>query len=129
MATWEHHPNNEDSVNPLPPMTLTDVLPTNDTIQKLEEHCQWHIKAILVEKYFPQLRLKLGSPQSAFTLCHGMPRPPTLWCHSDAHCVSLRDHATPVTGLNSDQCLIDPDFVPMSWATTYLSFSPYATFA
>ncbi len=69
MATWEHHPNNADSVNPLPPMTLTDVLPTNDTIQKLEEHCQWHIKTILVEKYFPQLRLKLGSPQSTFTLC------------------------------------------------------------
>src|SRR5258708_39684690 len=55
--------------------------------------------------------------------------PPTLWCHSDAHCVSLHNHATPVTGLNSDQCLISPDFVPMSWATAYLSFSPYAAFA
>src|SRR5258708_3576675 len=56
-------------------------------------------------------------------------RPPTLWCHSDTHCVSSHNHATPVTGLNSDQCLISPDFVPMSWATTYLSFSPYAAFA
>src|SRR5258708_14251182 len=55
--------------------------------------------------------------------------PPTLWCHSDAHCVSSHNHATPVTGLNSDQCLIDPDFAPMSQATTYLSFSPYAAFA
>src|SRR5260221_12437144 len=55
--------------------------------------------------------------------------PPTLWCHSDAHCVSSHNHATPVAGLNSDQCLISLDLVPMSWATTYLSFSPYATFA
>src|SRR5258707_6460461 len=55
--------------------------------------------------------------------------PPTLWCHSDTHCISSHNHATPVTGLNLDQCLISPDFVPMSQATTYLSFSPYATFA
>src|SRR5258708_26210074 len=56
-------------------------------------------------------------------------RLPTLQCHSDAHCVSSHNHTTPVAGLNSDQCLISPDFVPMSWATTYLSFSPYAAFA
>src|SRR5258705_11863869 len=55
--------------------------------------------------------------------------PPTLQCHSDAHCISSHNHATPVAGLNSDQCLISPDFVPMSRATAYLSFSPYATFA
>src|SRR5258708_11373401 len=55
--------------------------------------------------------------------------PPTLQCHSDAHCISSHNHATPVTRLNLDQCLIDPDFVPMSRATTYLSFSPYAAFA
>src|SRR5258707_12010684 len=55
--------------------------------------------------------------------------PPTLWCHSDAHCVSSHNHATPVTGLNSDQCLISLHLVPMSRATAYLSFSPYATFA
>src|SRR5260370_41802345 len=55
--------------------------------------------------------------------------PPTLQCHSDAHCVSSHNHATPVTRLNSDQCLISLDLVPMSWAATYLSFSPYATFA
>src|SRR5258708_2332994 len=74
--------------------------------------------------------------------CHGTPHlphphapdhlrlhPPTLRCHSDTHCVSSHNHATPVTGLNLDQCLISPDFVPMSWATTYLSFSPYAAFA
>src|SRR5258707_12799379 len=54
---------------------------------------------------------------------------PTLQCHSDAHCVSLHNHTTPVARLNSDQCLISPDFVPMSRATTYLSFSPYAAFA
>src|SRR5258707_1332595 len=54
--------------------------------------------------------------------------PPTLWCHSDTHCVSSHNHATPVAGLNLDQCLISPDFVPMSQATTYLSFSPYAAF-
>src|SRR5258706_4066657 len=56
-------------------------------------------------------------------------RPPTLWCHSDAHCISSHNHTTPVTGLNSDQCLISLDLVPMSWATAYLSFSPYAAFA
>ncbi len=56
-------------------------------------------------------------------------RPPTLRCHSNAHCVSLDNHATPVAGLNSDQCLISLDLVPMSRAATYLSFSPYATFA
>src|SRR5258708_17647274 len=55
--------------------------------------------------------------------------PPTLQCHSDAHCVSSHNHTTPVPGLNSDQCLISPDLVPMSQAPTYLSFSPYATFA
>src|SRR5258708_27847092 len=54
---------------------------------------------------------------------------PTLWRHPNAHCVSSHNHTTPVTGLNLDQCLIDPDFVPMSQATTYLSFSPYAAFA
>src|SRR5260221_8616046 len=54
---------------------------------------------------------------------------PTLWCHSDAHCVNLHNHATPVTRLNSDQCLISLDLVPMSWAAAYLPFSPYATFA
>src|SRR5258708_31767946 len=26
--------------------------------------------------------------------------PPTLWCHSDAHCISSHNHATPVAGLN-----------------------------
>src|SRR5258707_357971 len=55
--------------------------------------------------------------------------PPTLWCHSDAHCISSHNHATPVAGLNSDQCLISLDLVPMSRAATYLSFSPYAAFA
>src|SRR5258708_14099074 len=54
--------------------------------------------------------------------------PPTLQCHSDAHCVSLHNHTTPVTRLNSDRCLISPDLVPMSRAATYLSFSPYAAF-
>src|SRR5258708_199126 len=49
-------------------------------------------------------------------------RPPTLQCHSDAHCISSHNHATPVARLNSDQCLISPDLVPMSQATTYLSF-------
>src|SRR5258708_3685412 len=52
--------------------------------------------------------------------------PPTLWCHSDAHCISSHNHATPVAGLNLDQCLISLDLVPMSRATAYLSFSPYA---
>src|SRR5260370_42646172 len=66
--TWEHHPNNDDSVNPLPPMTSLDILPTNEAIQKLEEHCQWHIKVVLVEKYFPKLRTKLGELQSMFML-------------------------------------------------------------
>src|SRR5258708_1720487 len=55
--------------------------------------------------------------------------PPTLRCHSDAHCVSSHNHATPVAGLNSDQCLISLDLVPMSRAATYLSSSPYAAFA
>src|SRR5258707_4074708 len=55
--------------------------------------------------------------------------PPTLWCHSNAHCISSHNHTTPVAGLNLDQCLISPDFVPMSRATAYLSFSPYAAFA
>src|SRR5260221_7140341 len=41
-------------------------------------------------------------------------RLPTLRCHSDAHCVSSHNHATPVAGLNLDQCLISLDFVPMS---------------
>src|SRR5258708_3866763 len=55
--------------------------------------------------------------------------PPTLQFHSDTHCISSHNHATPVARLNSDQCLISPDFVPMSQAATYLSFSPYAAFA
>src|SRR5260221_5645154 len=64
------------------------------------------------------------------TISNHLPlHPPTLRCHSDAHCISSHNHTTPVTGLNSDQCLIDLDFVPMSRATTYLSFSPYAAFA
>src|SRR6266436_6771140 len=54
---------------------------------------------------------------------------PTLRCHSDAHCVSSHNHATPVARLNSDQCLISLDLVPMSRAAAYLSFSPYAAFA
>src|SRR5258708_7950140 len=54
---------------------------------------------------------------------------PTLWCHSNAHCISLHNHATPVAGLNLDQCLISLDLVPMSQAAAYLSFSPYAAFA
>src|SRR5258707_7681156 len=54
---------------------------------------------------------------------------PTLRFHSDTHCISSHNHATPVAGLNSDQCLISLDFVPMSQAATYLSFSPYAAFA
>src|SRR5258706_2053554 len=37
---------------------------------------------------------------------------PTLRCHSDAHCISSHNHATPVAGLNLDQCLISPDLVP-----------------
>ena len=53
---WECHPNNKDAINLLPPMTIADILPTNEAIQMLEEHCQWHIKAVLVEKYFPKLR-------------------------------------------------------------------------
>src|SRR5258705_8703944 len=55
--------------------------------------------------------------------------PPTLRCHSDAHCITSHNHTTPVARLNSDQCLISLDVVPMSRAATYLSFSPYATFA
>src|SRR5258708_3564842 len=49
-------------------------------------------------------------------------RPPTLRCHSNAHCISSHNHATPVARLNLDQCLISPDLVPMSRATAYLSF-------
>ena len=37
--------------------------------------------------------------------------PTTLRCHSDVHCVSSHNHATPVAGLNSDQCLISPNLV------------------
>src|SRR5258708_36598462 len=69
------------------------------------------------------------SPTPLTLSYHPQLHPLTLRCHSDAHCISLHNHATPVTGLNSDQCLISPDFVPMSQATTYLSFSPYAAFA
>src|SRR5258708_29849975 len=39
------------------------------------------------------------------------------------HTVSSHNHTTPVAGLNSDQCLISPDLVPMSQPATYLSFS------
>src|SRR5258708_35561323 len=90
----------------------------------------------------PLTREQLVVIVQALSQCHGMPRlprlhapnhlrlhPPTLWCHSNTHCVSSHNHATPVARLNSDQCLISPDFVPMSWAATYLSFSPYAAFA
>src|SRR5258708_20228857 len=54
--------------------------------------------------------------------------PPTLRFHSDTHCVSSHNHATPVAGLNLDQCLISPDFVPMSWSATYFPFPPYPAF-
>src|SRR5260370_35477208 len=55
--------------------------------------------------------------------------PPTLQCHSNAHCVSSHNHTTPAARLNSDQCLISLDLVPMSWSAAYLSFSPYPAFA
>ena len=65
---WDCHPNNEDSRNLLPPMTSVDVLPSHSAIQKLIDHCQWHIKAVLVEEYFPEFKSKLGNPQSMFLL-------------------------------------------------------------
>src|SRR5260221_14274442 len=34
---------------------------------------------------------------------HPQLHPPTLWCHSDAHCVSSHNHTTPVARLNLDQ--------------------------
>ena len=67
-AIWECHPNNEDSRNPLPPMTSVDVLPSHSAIQKLVDHCQWHIKAILVEEYFPEFKSMLSNPLSMFLL-------------------------------------------------------------
>ncbi len=67
-AIWECHPNNEDSRNLLPPMTSVDVLPSHSAIQKLIDHCQWHIKVVLVEEYFPEFKSKLGNPQSMFLL-------------------------------------------------------------
>src|SRR6266436_8321547 len=109
----------------------------------------------LIQKLLRVLTLETSDTQVKGR-CHGMPRPhapnhlqssptpcmphphapnhlqlhpPTLRCHSNAHCISLHNHATPVARLNSDQCLISLDLVSMSWATTYLSFSPYATFA
>src|SRR5258708_4176179 len=65
---WSHHRNNEESTNPLPKMTFLDILPTDTAQQKLDKHCQWHIHSILVEKYFPLFRSKLGEPPSKFRL-------------------------------------------------------------
>src|SRR5260370_24988123 len=65
---WDCHPNNEDSRNLLPPMTSADVLLSHSAIQKLVDHCQWHIKAILIEEYFPNFRSMLGNPPSTFLL-------------------------------------------------------------
>jgi len=65
---WEHHPNNEDSASLSPPLSSRDVLPDMGSIQRLKEHVQWHIMAVLVDEYFPEFRSELGEPLSNFKL-------------------------------------------------------------
>jgi len=50
---WAHHPNNPDVMDPHSIMTPSDIVPTSAAIQNLMKHCEWHIKAIMVEEYFP----------------------------------------------------------------------------
>ena len=50
-------------------LTLSrDILPDMASIQRLKEHFQWHILAVLVNKYFPNFRSELGEPPSDFKL-------------------------------------------------------------
>ena len=67
-AIWERHPNNENLTNPLPPMTPADILPSHPALQKLQAHCQWHVKALLIEEYLGEFKSNLGNPPSTFTL-------------------------------------------------------------
>ena len=65
---WACHPNNPDMIGPHPEMMVYDVIPTSAAIQSLIKHCQWHIKAVFVEKYFPEMWLNLGQSPSMFKL-------------------------------------------------------------
>src|SRR5258708_17061837 len=50
-------------------LTLSrDILPDMASIQRLKEHFQWHILAVLVNEYFPKFRSELGEPPSDFKL-------------------------------------------------------------
>jgi len=63
-----HHPNNPDPTSPHPKMTFCNITPTSTTIQSLMKHCQWHVKAVFIEEYFPGMQLNLGEPPSMFKL-------------------------------------------------------------
>ena len=76
---------------------------------KHDQHVSWYALSTLVR-----------TPPTISN--HPQLHPPTPQCHSDARCISLHNHTTPVARLNSDQCLISPNLIPMSWAATYLSF-------
>src|SRR5260370_9754280 len=65
---WACHQNNLDVIGPYPEMTACDVIPTSAAIQILMKHCQWHIKAVFVEEYIPEMQSNLGQPLSTFKL-------------------------------------------------------------
>ena len=65
---WEQHPNNEDSTNPLLALSSANILPEISSIQRLKDHFQWHIMAVLVNEYFPEFKSELGEPPSTFKL-------------------------------------------------------------
>ena len=65
---WVHHPNNPDVMDPHSIMTPSNIIPTSATNQNLMKHCEWHIKAIIVEEYFPIMQPNLDQPPSTFKL-------------------------------------------------------------
>src|SRR5258708_19737541 len=85
----------------------------------------WVIKQVLVNVMVHLVHLVRTPPTISDHLRLHLP---TLRCHSNAHCISLHNHATPVTRLNSDQCLISLNLVPLSCAPPFSPFPPYPTF-
>src|SRR5260370_3047260 len=54
--------------SPTPKRQTRDILPEMMSIQRLKDHFQWHIMAVLVNEYFPEFKSELGEPPSTFKL-------------------------------------------------------------
>ncbi|KAF8341236.1 uncharacterized protein EI90DRAFT_3116378 [Cantharellus anzutake] len=78
---WNTHPNNPNFINVPAAITFADIVPTAAAVFKLMKHCQWHIKSVLIEEYFPELHPHLIDPPSTFQL------PPHRTTYSTAEAV------------------------------------------